>query len=85
MSKHQPGTVRKNSSTVGPPAGIEPTPLRCRCNPLTIELRTTFSSFCRTTHESCKLSKSKLLISSFNYNSCNFRLILGLLADVYSP
>ena len=31
MSKNQPGTVEKNSSTIGPPAGIEPTPLRCRC------------------------------------------------------
>ena len=28
MSKNQPGTVEKNSSTIGPPAGIEPTPLR---------------------------------------------------------
>ena len=27
MSKNQPGTVEKNSSTIGPPAGIEPTPL----------------------------------------------------------
>ena len=26
MSKNQPGTVEKNSSTIGPPAGIEPTP-----------------------------------------------------------
>ena len=34
MSKNQPGTVEKNSSTTGPPAGIEPTPLRCRCNAL---------------------------------------------------
>ena len=25
MSKNQPGTVEKNSSTIGPPAGIEPT------------------------------------------------------------
>ncbi len=25
------GTVEKNSSTIGPPAGIEPTPVQCRC------------------------------------------------------
>ena len=25
--KFKPGTVEKNSSTIGPPAGIEPTPL----------------------------------------------------------
>ena len=39
MSKNQPGTVEKNSSTIGPPAGIELMPLRCRCNALTTELR----------------------------------------------
>ena len=39
MSKSQPGKVEKNSSTIGPPAGIKPTPLRCRCNSLTTELR----------------------------------------------
>ena len=27
ISKFKPGTVEKNSSTIGPPAGIEPTPL----------------------------------------------------------
>ena len=26
ISKFKPGTVEKNSSTIGPPAGIEPTP-----------------------------------------------------------
>ena len=31
--------LRKTSSTIGPPAGIEPTPLRCRCNALTTKLR----------------------------------------------
>ena len=39
ISKFKPGTVEKNSSTIGPPAGIEPTPLRCRCNALATELR----------------------------------------------
>ena len=34
MSKNQPGKVEKNSLTIGPPGGIEPTPLRCRCNAL---------------------------------------------------
>ncbi len=29
MSKFLPETVEKNSSTIGPPAGIEPTPLHC--------------------------------------------------------
>ena len=32
-SKFLPGTVEKNSSTIGPPAGIEPTPVlevKCR-------------------------------------------------------
>ena len=38
MSKFKPGTVEKNSSTIGPPAGIEPTPLRCRCSALATEL-----------------------------------------------
>ncbi len=33
------GTVEKNSSTIGPPAGIEPTPVRCRCTALTTKLR----------------------------------------------
>ncbi len=36
MSKFEPGTVEKKSSTIGPPAGIEPTPVRCRCTALTI-------------------------------------------------
>ena len=27
MSKNQLGTVEKNSSTIGPPTGIEPTPI----------------------------------------------------------
>ena len=27
-AKFKPGTVEKNISTIGPPAGIEPTPLR---------------------------------------------------------
>ena len=31
ISKFKPGTVEKNSSTIGPLAGIEPTPLRYRC------------------------------------------------------
>ena len=40
MSKFKPGTVEENSSsTIGPPAGIEPTPSPCRSNALTIELR----------------------------------------------
>ena len=39
ISKFKPGTVEKNSSTIGPPAGIEPTPLRCRCNALATKLR----------------------------------------------
>ena len=39
ISKFEPGTVEKNSSTIGPPAGIKPTPLRCRCNALATELR----------------------------------------------
>ena len=34
ISKFKPGTVEKNSSTIGPPAGIKPMPLRCRCNAL---------------------------------------------------
>ena len=35
MSKFKPGTIEKNSlSTIGPPAGIEPTPLPCRSNAL---------------------------------------------------
>ena len=38
MSKIQPETVENNSSTVGHPAGIELTPLRCRCNALTTEV-----------------------------------------------
>ena len=32
--KFKPGTVEKNESTLGPPAGIEHTLLRCRCNAL---------------------------------------------------
>ncbi len=28
-------TVEKNSSTIGPSAGIEPTPVGCRCTALT--------------------------------------------------
>ena len=39
ISKFKLGTVEKNSSTTGPPAGIKPTPLRCRCNALATELR----------------------------------------------
>ncbi len=39
MSKFEPGTVEKNSSTIGPPAGIEPTSVRCRCTVLTTKLR----------------------------------------------
>ena len=36
MLKFKPGTVEKNSSsTSDPPAGMEPTPLRSRCNALT--------------------------------------------------
>ena len=32
ISKFQPGTVERNSSTTGPPpAGIEPTPVRFLC------------------------------------------------------
>ncbi len=27
VSKFLPGTIEKNSSTIGPPAGIEPTPV----------------------------------------------------------
>ena len=30
MSKFKAGKVEKNSSTIGPPAGIKPAPLRCR-------------------------------------------------------
>ena len=37
ISKFKPGTVEKNSSTIGPPAGIKPTPLRCRCSALATE------------------------------------------------
>lgn len=40
MSKLKPGTVEKNTLTtvysLRPPAGIEPTPLRCRCNAFTV-------------------------------------------------
>ena len=32
--KFKPETVEKNGSTISPPAGIEPTHLRCRCNAL---------------------------------------------------
>ena len=32
ISKFKPETVAKNSSTIGPLAGIKPMPLRCRCN-----------------------------------------------------
>ena len=32
------GPVEKNSSTIGPPVGVEPKPLRCWCNALTTEL-----------------------------------------------
>ena len=36
ISKFKAGTVEKNSSTIGPPAGIEPTPLamlvQCSCH-----------------------------------------------------
>ena len=39
ISKIKPGTVEKNSSTIGPPARIEPTPVRCRCTALTTKLR----------------------------------------------
>ncbi len=28
MSKFEPGTVEKDSLTIGPPAGTEPTPVR---------------------------------------------------------
>jgi hypothetical protein len=35
MSNSSQEQLRKNSSTIGPPAGTEPTPLRCRCNALT--------------------------------------------------
>ena len=39
MSKFKSGTVAKSSSsTIGPPTGIEPSPLRCRCNALTTKL-----------------------------------------------
>ena len=36
ISKFKPGTVEKNSSTIGPPARIEPTPfampVQCSCH-----------------------------------------------------
>ena len=35
----KPGTVEKNESTIGPPAGFEPTLLRCRCNAIATELQ----------------------------------------------
>ena len=35
----KPGTFEKNESAIGPPAGIEPTLLRCRCNALATELQ----------------------------------------------
>ena len=37
--KFKPGTVEKNESTIGPPTGIEPMLLRCRCNALATELQ----------------------------------------------
>ena len=39
MLKNQTETAENNSSTIGPPAGIEPTPLRWRNNALTTHLR----------------------------------------------
>lgn len=45
MSKCKPETVEKNISTLGPPAAIQPTPLRYRCiaftTPLVTELQAT--------------------------------------------
>ena len=38
MSKIKPEQL-KNSSTIAPPAGIEPKPLRCRCYALTTKLK----------------------------------------------
>ena len=35
----KPGAVEINKSTIGPPAGIEHTLLRCRCNVLATELQ----------------------------------------------
>ena len=49
MSKNQPGTVEKNSSTIGPPVGIERVPLRCPCNALT-EVSYLRSSVVRALH-----------------------------------
>ena len=37
--KFKPGTVEKNESTIDPPAGIEPTLLRCRNNAPATELQ----------------------------------------------
>ena len=34
----KPGTVEKSESIIGPPAGIEPTLLRCRCKLLSLSL-----------------------------------------------
>ena len=34
ISQFKPGTVDKNRLFYGPPVGIEPTPLSCRCNVL---------------------------------------------------
>ena len=50
MSKFEPGTVEKNSSTIGPPAGIEPTPVRCRCTALTTKL---YGGSCRSKRNEC--------------------------------
>ena len=36
--KFKQGTVEKNESTIGPPAGIKPTLLRLQCNALATEL-----------------------------------------------
>ena len=54
MPKFKPETVEKHSSsTIGPPGGIERTPLRCRCNALTSKLRTTTPSSQRHGLDSC--------------------------------
>ncbi len=36
--------LRKIHQTIGPPAGIEPTPMRCRCTALTTKFRRRFVS-----------------------------------------
>ena len=52
MSKNQPGTVVKNSSTLGPPAVIEPTPLLCRRNALLFRYRATEVAD-KSKHDNC--------------------------------